>query len=225
MRLRVIGFVLLVAVAPAIVSAQGRVVDEGTFTITRVAAAPQSESFKIVRFGGDSIRATGQVASGTERINSSLTVDTLGTPISYALVARRDGAPAVQVKAVARAGRLAVLSSDQHGMESQREFPMAPGHCVIVESGLHHQLYFVPLARRDAPLSIVSPRAVKRASASITPLGLEPITVAGRSVTATHYALGDGADRQEFWVDAAGRLLRVEIPGEHLIAQRDELPR
>ncbi|HVX39346.1 MAG TPA: hypothetical protein VHB25_07200 [Gemmatimonadaceae bacterium] len=225
MRLRPIGSVLLVAVAPAIVSAQGRVVDEGTFTITRAAAAPQSESFKIVRFGGDSIRATGQVTAGAERINTSLTVDTLGTPISYALIARQDGSPAVQVKAVARAGRLAVVSSDQHGMESQREFPMASGHCVIVESGLEHQLYFVPFARRDQPLWIVSPRSVNRVSAVVAPKGLEPITIAGRSVTATHYSLGSGAARQDFWVDAAGRLLRVEIPAEHLVAQREELPR
>lgn len=225
MRHLAIGSALLLAAVPATASAQGRVVDEGTFTITRAGAAPQSESFKIVRFGGDSIRATGQVASGGERINTSLTVDTLGTPISYALVARQDGAPAVQVKAVARAGRLAVLTSDQHGMESQREFPMSAGHCVIVDGGLQHQLYFVPLARRDQPLAIVSPRAIKRATATLAPLGLEPITVAGRSVTATHYAIGNGAERQEFWVDAAGRLLRVEIPSEHLTAQRDELPR
>src|SRR5690348_10148160 len=151
MRLHAIGSLLLLAIAAGSVRAQGRLVDEGTFTISRAGAAQQSESFKIVRFGGDSIRATGQIATAGERINTSLTVDTLGTPISYALVARQDGSPALQVKAVARGGRLAVLTSDQHGTESQREFPMAPGHCVIVESGLQHQLYFVPLARRDQP--------------------------------------------------------------------------
>ena len=42
--------------------------------------------------------------------------------------------------------------------------------------------------------------------------GLEPIDVGGQSVTATHYSLVNGADRREFWVDADGRVLRVEIP-------------
>ncbi len=232
MRLRTIGSTLIIVAAlamlpllPSAALAQGRVVDEGTFTVSRGGGAPQSESFKIVRFGNDSIRATGQLASASERINSSLTVDTLGTPISYALVARQDGSPALRVKAVARGGRLAVVSSDQHGIESQREFPMAAGRCVIVDAGLEHQLYFVPMAHRDQPLTIVSPRAITRSTAAITPLGLEPITIGGRSVTATRYALGSGAARQEFWVDSEGRLLRVDIPGEHVSAQRDELPR
>ena len=38
-------------------------------------------------------------------------------------------------------------------------------------------------------------------------------------------ALGTGPARQEFWLDAAGRLLRVSIPSRDLVATRDDLPR
>ena len=56
-------------------------------------------------------------------------------------------------------------------------------------------------------------------------MGLEPVEVGGKSVTATHYSLVSGGVRRDFWLDASGRLLRVEIPSQQLVATREELPR
>lgn len=225
MRVRAAVLLVPVVLAPAMARAQGRTVDEGTLEITRAGAGPAVESFKIVRFGGDSIVATGQLMSGTRRTNSRLTTDTLGTPISYEYYARNASREVDRVRASARAGRLLLLASDEHGRESQREFPVVTGGAVMLDPELLHQLYFLPLAPHPRAIFVIRPREVRGAEVTLASLGFEPLSIGGRSVTSQHYALGAGADRVDLWVDAAGRVLRVAIPAEQLDARREELPR
>ena len=56
-------------------------------------------------------------------------------------------------------------------------------------------------------------------------MGLEPVDVGGKSMTGTHYSLVSGPVRYEFWIDAQGRLLRVEIPAQGVVATREDAPR
>src|SRR3954464_5904299 len=104
---------LLLAGATAL-AAQGRIVDEGTFLITRPGVAPQTESFRI-RVDNGVIVATGQLNAGTHRVSSALTTDTLGTPVDYKLDVRDNGAPTMSINAVARSGRLTSRSQLPHG--------------------------------------------------------------------------------------------------------------
>jgi hypothetical protein len=215
------------AITAAPASAQGArgLIDEGTFVITRAGAPNQTESFRILRLDSVTIRATGQLTSGTSRTISTLTTDTLGTPLEYRLEVRDNGALTTTIAAVARSGRLSARTTLQHGDESMREFPMTAGACLILEDELLHQMYFAGLARRGAALQVISPRAARGHSATLTPHGLEPIAVGGRTITATRYSLVSGAARRDFWVDAAGRVLRVEVPDAGIKAIREELPR
>jgi hypothetical protein len=223
MRLR--SAVSLLAVlygAPAL--AQGRVLDEGVFTISRTGSPAATESFKIVRAEGDAILATGQLVSGSRRVTSSLTTDSIGTPVKYELSVYENGALTQHVSALAQGGRLSALSKDGRGNESMTEYPLASGKSLLLENDLVHQSYFITLGKRTGNVQVIEPRGAHRLSLTLTAIGLEPVVIGGRSTTATHYALGNGLGRRDFWVDSAGRVLRVET-SQGLKAVREELPR
>jgi hypothetical protein len=211
------------ALSAASLAAQGRIVDEGTFVITRQGQPSQTESFRI-RSDNGILVATGQLSGGSRRINSVLTTDSLGTPMDYKLEVREGGATTMNITAVGRAGRLTARSQLPRGDESTREYPVTPGSSFILEDDLVHQTYFALLPKKNN-LQAINLRASHGVPVTLRAQGLEPITIAGRQVTATHYSMQMGSNRREFWVDSAGRVLQVEIPSLGLKAVRDDLPR
>jgi len=223
MRLRSAAACLVLSASSAL--AQSRLIDEGVFVVLKGGSPSLTESFKVTRNDAGLITATGRVTTGASQTTSSLTTDTLGTPVLYELHVQDKGARAFDVKAASRAGRLTSYSSTMSGDESMREYPLVAGQSIILEPGLLHQLYFVALGRRSGRVQVIEPRAAHGRSVTLTPMGLEPIQVAGKSVTATHYSLNNGPARHDFWIDAQGRLLRVDVPSQGLSATREELPR
>jgi hypothetical protein len=125
---------------------------------------------------------------------------------------------------LAQGGRLSELSKDGRGNESMTEYPVATGRSLILEDELLHQTYFVVLGKRSGSVQVIEPRGAHRVTLTLAAIGLEPVTIGGRSTTATHYSLGNGLGRRDFWVDSAGRVLRVET-SQGLKALREELPR
>jgi hypothetical protein len=211
--------------AAALAQARGRTIDEGTFIVTRAGSPIRAEAFKITRADDDLIQATAQVSTGEDRISSSLIADSVGTPVQYMFLIKNHGAMTLDVRAMARGRRLSVRSADSRSNESMKDLPITPGQCVVLDADLLHQLYFVPLGHRSGELQIIDPRDARAESAMLTGRGLEPVEIGGRSVTATHYSLSSASARRDFWVDAAGRLLKVELPALGVVAMREELPR
>lgn len=205
-------------------AAQARLIDEGTLIITKSGAPTTTESFRI-RTDNGNLLATGQVNAGARRVTSTLTTDSLGTPIDYKLDVRDNGSPALSLKGVARAGRFSARSQLPHGDESMREYPMAAGNCLILDDDLLHQLYFLPLSKRTSGIQVIAPGTSRGSTIALTAHGLEPVTIAGKQVTGTHYTVGGGGAQRDFWIDGQGRLLKVEIPAQGLVAVREELPR
>jgi hypothetical protein len=222
MRIRSAAALLALVSTPAL--AQGRVIDEGVFSITKVGAPAATESFKIMHAEGGTIVATGQLTAGNRRITSSLTTDSLGTPVKYDLAVYENGALTQHVGALAQSGRLSELSKDGRGNESMTEYPVAAGKSLILEDDLLHQTYFLTVGKRTGAIPVIEPRGGHRLSLTLSAIGVEPVTIGGRSTTATHYSLGNGLGRRDFWVDSAGRVLRVET-SQGLKAIREELPR
>jgi hypothetical protein len=207
------------------ISAQGKIIDEGVFNVTKTGAAAHTESFTISRGDNGMIKATSHVISGSEQITSSLTADSLGTPLAYEFTVKEGSTRSLGVRAVARGGRLSTATSNQRGDESMKEYPLQQGKTVIFDDGLVHLLYFLPLAHRTGSIQSIEPRASRAGTLSLSTGGLEPIDVGGHSVTATHYTLTERGARTEFWVDGAGRLLRASIPAQGVTASREEAPK
>jgi hypothetical protein len=207
--------------------AQGRVIDEGTFVITRANGASATENFRIIRIDNGQIQATGQLTSGPRRETSRLVTDSLGTPLEYQVVSF-DGAsrtPATEILATARAGRLSALARNRRGEESMHEYPMTPGRCLLVDDELMHLLYFATLSKREGAVEVINPRGAHGGAFTLAAHGLEPVMVGGKSITGTHYSLSNGTATRDFWIDSAGMLLRVELRGTNVIATREEPPR
>lgn len=208
---------------------QSWAVDEGTFVVMKGPASGLTESFKIKRGPDGAITATGNQTSGTQVITSSLTTDSLGTPIQYELQERKQGALAMRVRSASgprgAPRRMTAFSSAAGGEESMREYPVAAGHSVILEPGLLHQFFFLPLGGRSGRIQVVEPGAARSSTIVLTSKGLDNITVAGRSVTTSRFSVTGLAVDGDFWTDSQGRLMRVDIPSRGLSATREELPR
>jgi hypothetical protein len=231
MRLRLLASAIAIASVPMLLPsslhAQVRMVDEGTFLLSRNGSPLGRELFRIVRgpsASGDVFRATAQVSMGERRIVPSLNTDSLGTAISYE-VAVRDGAESSGLQARARPGRLSALVRTPHG-ESAKEY-VVPQNLVILDDDLAHQLYFVTLNnRRSGPIAVIDPRAGAQMSATLENRGAEMVDIGGKPLATTHFVLTTpSGPRREFWADASGRVIKVSSPDRGLIALRDEPPR
>ena len=211
------------------VSAQAlnRTLDEGTFLISRNGAPVGRESFRITRSqipgNSEAYRATAQVAMGDRRIVPTLTCDSAGAPLTYD-VSVQGGSDGVRLQARGRPGRFSSMLRTRDG-ESTREY-VVPRGVVVLEDDVVHQLYFVTLGRRSGSVTILAPRAGLQAVASLEERGGGQVDIGGNSIAATHFVLSAaGFARREFWIDSAGRILKVTIPERGIVAQRDEPPR
>ena len=216
-----------VSLLPARANAQGRVVDEGTFLVSRDGAPPATENFRITAIDNGQIQATGQVSAGTHRATSRFIADSLGTPVEFWLN-MYDGpgrVPATEVHALVRGGRLSALSKNRDGDEAMHEYPVTPGRCLILDDQLVHLAYFVGLAKRTGALEVIDPRGARDGRYNLTAHGLEPVVIGGKTVTGTHYTLSGPTGNRDFWTDASGLLLKLEIPAAKVVATREEPPR
>ena len=223
MRTRLILALAALAATASPLAAQITVVDEGSFTVT-LGGRTGREDFRIVRApvaGEMTLVASGTAVVGTARSVVALRTDTLGGPITYQLEGREGGEVRERITAQVARDRLATRSQTPRG-ESAREYFLHDG-MVIFDDGEAHQYYFLTLLGQEN-VTAVLPRRNVVAQFRVISRGDEPIEIAGTTVVARHYAIGDAAGERQLWTDAAGRVLRVEAPMLGLVAVRDALP-
>ena len=225
MPIRSACFALVVAILPSAVRGQGtgRIVDEGTFTITKPGSPPMAESFRITRMESQ-LQATAQSSAGSRRITSRLIADSAtGLPTDYGLVVLDGRDTTFKVRVAGTGGRFSATSSNRRGDESMREYPSFPA-TVIVDDDLVHLAYFAMANKHTGTVHLINPRTGATATGTVASQGPEPIDIGGKSTSATHYVMSGGPVRRDFWLDSAGRLLRLETSAG-LKAIREELPR
>jgi hypothetical protein len=226
MPIRSVCFALVVATLPSAVQGQrlGRIVDEGTFTVTKPGAPSAAESFRITRTDNELLQATAQVAAGNRKITSRLIADSsTGLPTDYGLVVLEGRDTLFKVRVAGTGGRLSATSSNRRGDESMREYPSAPA-TIIVDDELVHLAYFAMCGKRTGTVHLINPRTGSTANATVSSQGLEPIDIGGKSTTANHCVVTGGPVRRDLWLDSSGRLLRFET-STGLKAIREEMPR
>ena len=233
MKLRLAAPLVALLLGPALPSfsgaqAGGRTIDEGTFVISRNGAVIGRESFRIVRSpspSGDVLRATAQLALGDQRVVPSLSADTTGAPLSYDVAVQDGPDRQVRLQGRTRPGRFSAMLRTRDG-ESTKEY-VVPASVVVLDDDISHQLYFVTLGgRRSGPVTILDPRSNAQSPAMLEHRGAAAVEIAGKSVPAQHFALSaPGVTLREFWVDAAGRILKAAVPERGIVALRDEVPR
>lgn len=116
--------------------------------------------------------------------------------------------------------RLHVISSQG---ERWKEFA-TPGGAAVLEEGVAHHYLLLAHRLREAEigrrLAVIVPSQSSRIEGVLTGRQPDPVTVGGRSVAATRFDIEADGQTRRVWIDAEGRLLRVEDPGRRLVATR-----
>ncbi len=220
-------------------AANGLVVDQGSFTITVGSTREGRETFAIRRSPAGGVdapfQATGTVLLTDRRLTPALTTDASGGPITYTLEVRGGSAP-IERMAVSRDRGFLTLRGQWPGEESVREIPTAPvrwgpdsaaiGGTVLVDDDVVHHYYFLLLRRREGTVSVVVPRRQAAVALHIARDGADSVVIGNHILKAERVSITGDADGERLvWVDAAGRVLKVEAPDRHLLALRDDPPR
>lgn len=106
--------------------------------------------------------------------------------------------------------------------ERAREFPTGPRTVVLDDSVFAPYVFAAWRATSTAAsLTAIFPRALRRSSLQIQDLGLASTTLNHDPARLRHITIaGDGQETVHLWLDAAGRLMKVEIPSRRLTAER-----
>lgn len=218
-------------VAPGAARAQSVLIDEGTFNLSLAGRAAGDETFSIRQTGtGPStvVIARGTTTIDTAGVSETLTTSlqaagTALTPTAYDVVIRGPTPERITGRIVG--GRFSAKITTPTG-EELREY-LASNQAVLVDQGVVYQYYF--LARRLEGESLRAPVIVPRQSRQLTVTvvlrGEEPLSVGGQQVTARRLVVtAAGEPERLLWVDARGRVLRLEVPSRNFSAQRSAPP-
>jgi hypothetical protein len=106
--------------------------------------------------------------------------------------------------------------------ERAREFPTGQRAIVLDDSVFALYVFASWLATSEpANLTAIYPRALRRGVIQIQDHGLAATTLNRDSARLRHITIGgEGQDTVHLWLDAAGRLMKVEIPSRRLTAER-----
>ena len=220
----------LLAVGAANLSAQ-TTVDEGTFRLMTEGRETATETFSIRQRGEGAeavIIARGRIVyrDGPQKeLTTTLQVagDAL-RPSAYDL--KIEGAEAQQILARMSGTRFSARVVSASG-ERAREYLVSEG-ALVAEEGVAHHHYFVVSRARDGAtvrVPVIVPLEGRQVWATVTSGAEEMIQVAGQSVSARSVTVSvESSGERRVWIDAQGRVLRLEIPARSFVAERIALP-
>jgi hypothetical protein len=222
------GLSALVVATPA--AAQTVQLDEGTFRLLVGGREVGVETFSIRRNGEGAdavVIAQGRVVlndNGGSEVIANVQVAGAGLrPVAYDLELR--GADARRIRGSVTGSRASARTLSPTG-ETMREYLVTDG-AVILDDGVAHHYYFV--AQRAAAGAVRAPVMVPRESrqlvATMSMGGEESVSAGGTTTRARRLTVEPpGGDTRHVWIDAQGRVLRVEVPGRSYTAVRTTLP-
>ena len=108
--------------------------------------------------------------------------------------------------------------------EQLREYVASSG-ATVLDEGVAHHYYFLARRTRNGRVPILIPRENRQVMAEVSDRGEEQISINGVTVSLYHLVIEpDGGEDRHVWVDALGRVIRVEIPDRDYTAIRTEIP-
>jgi hypothetical protein len=230
LRTAALAFRVALLCAPVAVTAQVTTADEGTFTVTREGTRIGREEFRIMKqpvAGSVEYVARGLGAYGDRRITAALQTDATGSPLRYQVDIKTG--PEVESRLTAQIvhGRLSTQVRTARG-EAASEFSTGDG-TVLVDDEIYHQYYFLPLSGRlgsaTADMSVLVPRRNAQGAVRVSRSGADPVSIGGQTIAATRYVLSSpGVPERQVWLDAGGRVLKVTVPSQGIVALRDDPP-
>ena len=203
-------------------------VDEGTFVVRQDTVEVARESFRL-NHGRLARGGIGWTLATTIRYDRTrpvvvlapildVTADTLPATLQYDVA---DPRQPMRILGELGRGRFTVRFVAR-ATDRAREFP-AGGRPVVLDDSVFALYLFA--AWRAAPepgqLTAIVPRGLRREAVDIQDHGLAPTTVNRDPASLRHITLTGGPNLVvHLWLDAAGRLMKVEIPSRRLSVER-----
>ena len=218
----------MLALSAAAAGAQATVVDDGSYTLSRNGERIGREDFSIrhvpTSAGAYESLTRGVVVIGTRRLTVDLSADSIGRPVRYQSKSAEDGHAGDSYRAEVVGRRFSARIVRGSG-ESARELLLPPG-TLVVEDGLLHPLQFV-VARGRGTVPAVVPSRNAVVTLTVEDAGADRVSIALQSINARKFTVREDASGlvRDVWVDGAGRVLKVAVPSEKLVALRDDAPR
>ena len=216
-----LGLVAAASLASA-ASAQSALIDRGTFRLSVGGREIGRDSFNISRTSPDGRI----VAQGWVDVEGRRVVTVLQTTAAHVLTSYQatvSGGETARYGATVNARRLYLTTVSPAG-EQTREARYRDGAVVLEENVAHHYFFAGQLAREGAVLPVIVPRPLEQPSFDVGPVTAERIRVGGQEVEARRLTLTAGGVERRVWLDAEGRVLRVEIPSTGFVAERLRAP-
>jgi hypothetical protein len=230
LTLRSLALSALVGLGSALpAAAQTGASDAGTFLISVGGRQVGTEEFNIVQTGvgtNSEIVATGrvrvQLPTGTVELTPRLRATGFqATPVSYDVTV--GGNSPRRVIATVANGRVSARTLTAAG-EQMREYLASP-NAIVLDDGIAHQYYFLARRLRNGQVPIIIPRENRQEMATVKGLGEEQVQIGDRTVSLFHLVVTPtGGDERHVWVDALGRVIKVQIPARNYVAVRSEIP-
>ncbi|HEY3279084.1 MAG TPA: hypothetical protein VGJ83_01115 [Gemmatimonadales bacterium] len=202
--------------------------EEGTFVVREDTVEVARESFRLTQ-GRLARGGTGWTLTTTIRYDRARPVvvlspilevgtDTLPATLQYDVA---DPRQPVRILGELSRGRFTVRFVAR-ATERAREFP-AVGRTVVLDDSAVALYLFVAwrAAAEPVALTAIVPRSLRREPLEVQDRGLETTTVNRDPATLRHITVTGGPNQVvHLWLDAAGRLLKVEIPARRVSAER-----
>ena len=224
-RVVVIALAVL-SLRPSLTSAQLVSIDEGSFAVTRGGEHIGREEFWIrsaPSAGGQLLAAQGTRIDGVRRVKPGLNADSSGSILRFQSEVRVDGRVVESYSGQTTRDHYAARRQRQSG-ESAREFRLPTG-TVAADDDIIHELWFIVRRGPGVDVPVLVPRRSVVEKVRVELVGDERLAVETREMDVRHFRLrtdGTGLIR-DVWIDAKGRILKVEIPSEKLVALRDDV--
>ncbi len=203
-------------------------VDEGTFVVRQDTVEVARESFRL-NYGRLARGGVGWTLATTIRYDRTrpvvvlapildVTADTLPATLQYDVA---DPRQPMRILGELGRGRFTVRFLAR-ATERAREFP-AGGRPVVLDDSVFALYLFAAwrAAAEPGQLTAIVPRALRREAVEIQDHGPAPTTVNRAPASLRHITLTGGPNLVvHLWLDAAGRLMKVEIPSQRLSVER-----
>jgi hypothetical protein len=223
---------LLVGAGAGAMPAQTVTLDEGSYRILVGGREVGTETFSIRQNGTGPaavIIARGRVTLDTARAGQELnsTLQLAGgtlRPAAYDLTV--EGADEQKIAGRVVGSRFSARIRSASG-ENMREYLVSDG-AILADDGIAHQYYFLAqhIQGQAVRVPLLIPRQGRQVWADVEVAAAEPLSIGGQSVAARRLTVRPavGAERR-IWVDDQGRVLRLEVAANQLVAERTALPK
>ncbi len=195
--------------------------DSGVFVVRQDTVEIARESFRLLagRAGGFTLTATTRYDRGRPVVVLTpvieFTADSQFATLQYDIADPRE-----PLRILGQLGRGRVtLRYLAHAIERAREFPAGAATVVLDDSVF--ALYQAAAWRPGITVTVIYPRGAHRATLIARDLGVEATTVNRDPASLRHLVLSGGTNGPvHLWLSADGRLLKVEVPGRRVVAER-----